>query len=105
MVLLLLAIGTAPQSRWMTCAFCASFVVYWKIYQIAFALLLTVIFPKELSVRLLLELVGLFAVSLLLQKPSYVLKEYGSWFANLTSDPVESLNTTGDGVTSIDCSG
>jgi hypothetical protein len=60
--------------------------VYWKIYPIAFALLLVVIFPKELSVRLLLGLVGLFAVSLLLQKPSYVLKEYGSWFANLTSD-------------------
>lgn len=86
MVLLLLTIGTASQSHWLTCAFCGSFAVYWKIYPIAFALLLVVIFPKELSVRLLLGLVGLFAVSLLLQKPSYVLKEYGSWFANLTSD-------------------
>jgi hypothetical protein len=85
-VLLLLATGAASQSRWLTCAFCASFAVYWKIYPIAFALLLTVIFPKQLSVRLLLGLVGLFAVSLLLQKPSYVLREYGSWFASLTSD-------------------
>ena len=85
-VLFLLATGTASQSRWLACAFCGSFAVYWKIYPIAFALLLTIIFPKELSVRLLLGLVGLFAVSLLLQKPSYVLQEYSSWFANLTSD-------------------
>jgi hypothetical protein len=85
-VLFLLATGTASQSRWLTCAFCGSFAVYWKIYPIAFALLLTIIFPKELSVRFLLGLVGLFAVSLLLQKPSYVLQEYSSWFANLASD-------------------
>ena len=85
-VLLLVATGTASQSRWLTCAFCASFAVYWKIYPIVFALLLTVIFPKELSVRLLLWLAGLFAVSLLLQKLSYVLHQYSSWFANLTSD-------------------
>lgn len=85
-VLFLVATGAASQSRWFTCAFCASFAVYWKIYPIAFALLLTVIFPKKLTVRILLGLVGLFVVSLLLQKPSYVLQEYSSWFVNLASD-------------------
>jgi hypothetical protein len=85
-VLLLLATSTASQSRWLTCAFCASFAVYWKIYPISFAVLLAIIFPRELSVRLFLWLVGLFAVSLLLQKPSYVLHQYSSWFAHLTSD-------------------
>ena len=63
--------------------------------QIAFALLLAIIFPKELSVRLLLGLAGLFVVSLLLQKPSYVLREYSSWFANLTSDRRRALQYYG----------
>jgi hypothetical protein len=85
-VLFLVAAGAAEQSRWFTCAFCASFAVYWKIYPIAFALLLIIIFPKKLTLRIFLVLVGLFAVSLLLQKPSYVLQEYRSWLANLMSD-------------------
>jgi glycosyl transferase family 87 len=85
-VLFLVATGAASQSHWWTCAFCASFAVYWKIYPVAFALLLTIIFPKELTVRILLSLVGLFIVSVVLQKPSYVLQEYCSWFVNLGSD-------------------
>lgn len=84
--LFLVATGAASQSHWFTCAFCASFAVYWKIYPIAFALLLIVIFPKKLAVPILFGLVGLFLVSLLLQKPSYVLQEYGSWFVNLAAD-------------------
>jgi hypothetical protein len=84
--LFLVATGAASQSRWFTCAFCASFAVYWKIYPIAFALLLTLISPKKLAVPILFGLVGLFVVSLLLQRPSYVLQEYGSWFVNLAAD-------------------
>ena len=84
--LFLVATGAASRSRWFTCAFCASFAVYWKIYPIAFALLLTLIFPKKLAVSILFGLVGLFVLSLLLQRPSYVLQEYGSWFANLAAD-------------------
>jgi hypothetical protein len=86
MVLFLVAAGAASRSHWFTCAFCASFAVYWKIYPIAFALLLTVIFPRKLAVPILFGIVGLFLVSLLLQRPSYVLQEYGNWFVNLTSD-------------------
>ena len=86
LVLFLVATGAASQARWFTCAFCASFAVYWKIYPIAFALLLIVIFPKKLTVRVLLVLVGLFVVSLFLQRPSYVLQEYNNWFVTLTSD-------------------
>jgi hypothetical protein len=85
-VLFLVATGAASRSRWFTCAFCVSFAAYWKIYPIAFALLLTLIFPKKLAVPILFGLVGLFVLSLLLQRPSYVLQEYGSWFANLAAD-------------------
>jgi hypothetical protein len=85
-VLFLVAAGAASQSRWFFCAFCAAFAVYWKIYPIAFALLLAVVFPKELTFRILLVLIGLFVVSLFLQKSSYVLQQYDDWLANLASD-------------------
>ena len=85
-VLFLVAAGTASQARWIISAFCAGFAVYWKIYPIAFALLLAVVFPKKLIFRILLTLIGLFVVSLLFQKPSYVLQQYGDWLVNLASD-------------------
>jgi hypothetical protein len=85
-ILFLVAPAGALEKRWWTCAFCASFAVYWKIYPIAFALLLTIIFPKKLTVRIVIMLISLFVISLLLQKPSYVLQEYGNWFVNLAAD-------------------
>jgi hypothetical protein len=86
MVLLLVATTAALQSQWWTCAFCASLSIYWKLYPVVFALLLTTIFPKKLTLRMLLALIVLFIISLMLQKPSYVLREYGSWFVHLASD-------------------
>jgi hypothetical protein len=85
-VLFLVAAAAASQSRWLICAFCAAFAVYWKIYPIAFALLLAVVFPNKLIFRILLMLIGLFVVSLFLQKPSYTLQQYGDWLVNLASD-------------------
>ena len=85
-VLLLVTTVTALQSQWWTCALCASLVVYWKIYPVVFSLLLTAIFPKKLTLRIFLAVVGLFIISLTLQKPPYVLREYGSWLVHLASD-------------------
>ncbi len=85
-VLLLVAATAAVQCHWWTCAFCASLAVYWKIYPVVFALLLTTIFPRKLTLRICLMLIGLFAFSLVIQKPSYVLREYGSWLVHLASD-------------------
>jgi hypothetical protein len=85
-VLFLVAAGAASQSRWFMCAFCAAFAVYWKIYPIAFALLLAVVLPKKLIFQILLVLIGLFVISLFLQKPSYTLQQYGDWLVNLASD-------------------
>ena len=85
-VLFLVAAAAASQSRWFICAFCAAFAVYWKIYPIAFALLLAVVFPKKLIFRILLVLIGLFVVSLFLQRPSYTLQQYSDWLVNLASD-------------------
>jgi hypothetical protein len=86
MVLVLVAATAALQSQWWMCAFCVSLSVYWKIYPVVFALLLATIFPNKLALRMCLALGGLFIISLLLQKPSYVMREYGSWFVHLASD-------------------
>jgi glycosyl transferase family 87 len=94
-VLFLVGVGAAAQSRWSACAFCACLAVYWKIYPIAFALLLAILFPKNLTVRMVLTLVGVFVASLLLQKPSYVLREYASWLASLASDRRRTLEYYG----------
>jgi hypothetical protein len=85
-VLFLVATATALQSLWWACALSSSLVVYWKIYPVVFALLLTTIFPKKLTLRIFLAVVGLFIISLTLQKPLYVLREYGSWVVHLASD-------------------
>jgi hypothetical protein len=86
LMLLLVATAVALQSQWWMCAFCASLSVYWKIYPVVFALLLTTIFPNKLALRMFLTLGGLFVISILLHKPSYVLREYGSWLVHLASD-------------------
>jgi hypothetical protein len=86
LVLFLIASASALQSRWWACAFSASLTVYWKIYPVVFVLLLTVLFPTKLTARMFLALLGLFVVSLILQKPSYVLGEYANWVSHLVSD-------------------
>src|SRR5262249_19448802 len=85
-VLFLVATSAALQSQWWICAFYASLSVYWKIYPVVFALLLATIFPNKLALRMFLAFSGLFIISLLLQKPSYVLREYGTWLVHLASD-------------------
>jgi len=86
LVLFLVATAAALQSQWWTCAFSASLTVYWKMYPVVFVLMLTAIFPKKLTLRMFLALLGLFVISLILQKPSYVLGEYASWLLHLASD-------------------
>lgn len=85
-ILFLVAVGAASESRWLLCAVCAAFAIYWKVYPIALALLLAVIFPGKLAARTLVSAVVLFGLSLFLQRPSYVLQEYGNWLVNLLSD-------------------
>lgn len=94
-VLCLGATAAAAHARWWLCAACAAFAIYWKVYPIALALLLTVVFPKKLGVRIVVCVIVLFVVSLLLQAPQYVVDQYHRWIATLISDPRREIDYYG----------
>ncbi len=57
-----------------------------KIYPLAVGLLAALLWPRQLSWRLALALLGGFALSFALQRPAYVWSEYRQWFAVLGRD-------------------
>ena len=51
-----------------------------KIYPVALALLLVLVYPRRLGLRLLLALALLAALPFLMQEPGYVLRQYQLWY-------------------------
>ena len=72
--------------RWNLAALLLAAAGFVKIYPLAVGLLLALLFPRQLLWRLALAVVGLFALSLVLQRPSYAWGEYRSWFTVLGGD-------------------
>ena len=72
--------------RWNLAAVLLAGAGFVKIYPLAVGLLLAVLFPRRLVWRLAAALAGLFALSLVLQRPSYAWREYHHWFAVLGGD-------------------
>ena len=79
-------VWSARAQRWNLAALLLAAAGFIKIYPLAVGLLLAVLFPRRLGWRLLVALVGLFVVSLVVQRPSYAWGEYGSWFTVLGGD-------------------
>lgn len=67
-------------------AFCVALSVYFKIYPIAMGLVLVVAYPKDFSWRFFAALIGLGALSFVLQRPSYVWSQYQLWVATRLAD-------------------
>jgi len=84
--LLLGACVAIEARRWTLGAFLVGAATFFKIYPLVIGLLLVVIYPWRLGPRLLLSLCGLWFLSLVLQKPQYVLHQYHDWFACLGAD-------------------
>ena len=87
-VLALAAGGVLAAGRqgWNLAALLLALAAFIKIYPLALGLLLVVLYPRELSWRLLLALLGLFVVSFGLQHPPYIWREYHRWIAVLGGD-------------------
>ena len=86
MALILVAGAAALRERWNLTAIVLACACLLKIYPLAVALLMIVIFPRQLGWRFALALgVGL-ALPFGLQQPSYVLEQYGNWFQLLLTD-------------------
>ncbi|HEX4085396.1 MAG TPA: glycosyltransferase family 87 protein [Chthoniobacteraceae bacterium] len=85
--LLMLAVIACRRERWMLGALCVGLATYFKIYPLAVGLLLCVVHPRKFPWRLALALAGMFALSLVLQRPAYVLEQYRNWLHTLGQDP------------------
>ena len=87
-IIALLVFGciAALDGRWTLAAGCISFAAFFKIYPLAIGLLLTVIEPRKLSWRLGLGLLIFGALSLVLQRPPYVIEQYRDWWLSLGAD-------------------
>ena len=88
LVLVLLTGGVlmAERERWNVAAVLLAAAAFVKIYPLALGLLLALLYPRQLSWRLVLALLGGFALSFGLQRPAYVWTEYHHWFAVLGRD-------------------
>ena len=88
LIIALLVFGcmAAQDGRWTLAAGCISFAAFFKIYPLAIGLLLAVIEPRKLSWRLGLGLLIFGVVSLVLQRPPYVIEQYRDWWLSLGAD-------------------
>jgi glycosyl transferase family 87 len=93
--LLLYACLAIEARKWTLGAFLIAAATFFKIYPLVIGLLFTVIYPRRLGGRLLLSLLVLWLLSLVLQKPQYVLEQYHDWFASLGADQRRVSGTLG----------
>ena len=93
--LLMLAVLACRREQWMIAALCTSVAAYFKVYPLAIGLLLAVVYPRRFAWRLAVAIVGIFALSLVLQRPGYVLQQYVNWGHTLGLDPRRTLNYFG----------
>ena len=84
--LLMTAIVCAHRKQWAVSVLCLGLSAYLKIYPLSVALLLILVYPRQLSWRLALGLFLMGACSFLLQRPDYVLDQYHRWFNTRAAD-------------------
>jgi hypothetical protein len=84
--LLLVAALSIARAQWQLAAACIALATFLKIYPLVLGLLLLLFYPRQLSWRIALWLLGLLLFSFLLQSPAYVLSQYHDWFAFLGAD-------------------
>lgn len=88
LVLGLLLAGTVAVARryWNLASGCAAAACLLKLYPLAFGLLLAVVYPRRFLGRFVLALGLGLALPFLLQRPGYVVEQYGDWLTALRQD-------------------
>jgi hypothetical protein len=84
--LLLLAVVAVSQERWNLATIALTVPILFKVYPIAIAFLLLVVYPRQLGWRLTLALAVGFAVPFLCQDATYVAGQYRQWFTYLIGE-------------------
>jgi hypothetical protein len=83
---LLLAVVAAYRGRWNLAAIALAWPILFKVYPLAVALLLLLVYPRQLGWRLGLLLILGLLLPFALQDPSYVSRQYADWFAKLARE-------------------
>ncbi len=78
--LLVAALVAIDRDRWNLAAGLLALAAVFKVYPLAFGLLLVVMFPRQLLSRLVVALVVVIAAPFLMQRPEYVIRQYQLWF-------------------------
>ncbi len=86
--LLLGSLAAVQSERWNLAAVLLALATVLKVYPLAFALLLVVVYPRQLLRRLPLALLVALGLRFLLQSPHYVLGEYRQWATLLGNNDV-----------------
>ncbi len=84
--MLLLAAVACCRERWNLVAGCLVVATLFKVYPLAFGLLLALAYPRQLVPRLLIGLAIGLAVPFFLKSPGYVFRQYQEWFALIRTD-------------------
>ncbi len=74
--LILVSIAASAEQRWNLSAMAIGLAICTKAYPVSLALLLVLIYPRQMIVRLLLILLSLLAFPFVFQPPDYVLQQY-----------------------------
>src|SRR5438477_1767370 len=83
---LLAAVAAVMRGWWMAAAIVLTMAVMIKIYPLAIALLLVVMFPRQLLWRLALCLIAAVALPFALQRIDYVTRQYHDWLLYLRTE-------------------
>jgi hypothetical protein len=84
--LLLAAVAGVAHRRWNLAAACVAGACLFKGYPLAVGLLLAAVYPRRFAPRLGLTLAVGLALPLVLQRPAFVLGQYGEWLQALGAD-------------------
>ncbi|HEY0790396.1 MAG TPA: glycosyltransferase family 87 protein [Chthoniobacterales bacterium] len=89
------ALWAAAGRRWNVAACLIAGATYFKLYPLAFGLLLGVLYPRQILWRLAVAITLLFLLSLLPQPAGYALAQYQAWFSSLGADSRRVTNGVG----------
>src|SRR5262249_39114003 len=92
--LLLAAVASTTEGRWNLAAVLLAVACLFKLYPLAVALLLVVVYPRQLGWRLALALLAGLLLPFLLQRPGYVWQQYDVWFRYLLHEDRQCLPVT-----------
>jgi hypothetical protein len=90
--LVMMSVLACGSSLWNLAAICAAGACLLKVYPLAAAMLLSVLYPRRFTYRFVAELAVGVLLPFAFQNSTYVLDQYGSWIEHLRMDDRRGLH-------------